>query len=310
MKALFNDSAPDYDEDTLFREFKRQSRDLSENLKEISYKYRECPEYPGKDVINSGVTILNSLLPISSSFSFFNDLLQKKDNILNFCDDYENLKTFFSGAQNKIFAEAVKAAQSFERNKYAIFDNDIPDLAENIYAITSMTNPYKEIYRLPELVDKYNKALFDQCQKAGQPLLDSLEDKKKKIFAKLEGKSYSDEFYVPLANRFSDIEQRVKKCTEPCLLDNISREIDRLNTDLLNEIDSKEAELAVAASTGTESEAALPKTQRTKYISMRTLLSSSSWRIETEEDIDTHLAQLKHRILTEMKDDDIISVEF
>jgi len=310
MKALFNDSASDYDEDMLFREFKRQGQDLLRNLKELLYKYQGCSEYPGKLVIDTGITILNSLLLISSPFSFFDDLSQKKDVILNFCDDYEDLKTFFSGIQSRIFADAVMAVQSFERNKYAIFDKEIFELAADISAITGMTNPYKEIQNLPDLLDKYTKALLNQCQKAMQPLLASLDEIKKKIFTKLEGKSYKDEFYVSMLNRFDSIEQKIKKCTEPCLLDNMIREIDRLNTDLLNEIDSKETELATAAPTGDASGTTLPKTRRTNHVSIKSLVSASSWRIETEDDIDMYLAQLRHRILAEMRDDDIINVEF
>jgi hypothetical protein len=309
MKALFNDSAPDDDEDMLFQEFKRQGRDLLVYLKELLYKYRECPEYPGKFVIDTGIEILNSLLSISSPFSFFGELSKKKDDILNFYNYYENIKIFLSGPQSGIFANAVMAVQSFERNAYKIIDGEIIELAENISAITSMANPYKEIFKLPELVDKYTKALIDQCKKAMHPLLESLDEIKKRIFTKLEGKSYKDEFYISMVNRFNDMEQKVKKCTEPCFFDNMAREIDRLNTDLLNEIDRKDLELTVAAA-GASSEVTLSKTRRTNHISIKSLINSPSWRIETEEDIDMHLAQLRHRILTEIKDDDILSVEF
>jgi hypothetical protein len=310
MKALFNDSASDYDEDKLFSEFKNQGRILSINLIELQYKYRECQKYPGKVVVDTGITILNSLLDIKLPFSFFGDLIQKKDDILNFCDDFENIKTFFSGQQCKIFAEAVMAAQSFERNAYKIIDREVFELAANINSIINMPNPYKEIHKLPELVDKYNKALIDQCEKAKQPLQNYIDEIKKNIFTKLEGKSFKNEFYISMINRFNDMEQKVKKCTEPCLLDNMIREIDRINTDLLNEIDMKEAELAAAAPTGDASKVNPIRTRNINHISIRSLVSPPSWRIEEEDDIDTHLTQLKHRILAEMKDDDIIIVDF
>jgi len=309
MKALFNDSASDYDEDKLFSEFKRRGQDLLGTLEKLLYNYRDCQEYPGKAIIETGKTLLNSMIHIKSQFLFFNDLIQKKDDILNFFDDYENINTFFSGIQCEIFAKAVMAVQSFERNKYTIYDNEIPELAVNINSITKMINPYKEIQKLPELIDKYNKALMDQCEKAKQPLLNSINDIKKNIFTKLKGKSFEDEFYVSMGNRFDEMEKKVKKCIEPCLLDNMIREIDRLNMDLLNEINIKEAELAAVAPAGASAKVTPPKIRRINYISIRSLVNSS-WQIEEEDDIDTHLAQLKHRILAEMKDDDIISVEF
>jgi hypothetical protein len=309
MKALFNDSVPDDGEDMLFQKFKQQGEILLRNLNELLYKYRECSKYPGKGVIDAGIEILSNLRSISSPFSFFSELNKNKDDILNFCNDYENLNTFFSGSQSKIFAEAVMAEQSFKRNSYKIIDREINEIAANISAITSMTNPYKEIIKLPELVDKYTKAMADQCQKARQPLLESLNEIKRRIFIRLEGKLYKDEFYIPMINRFDEMEQKIKKCTEPCYFDNMVREIDRLNTDLLNEIDRKEEELTAAAPTGSVLDVTLPKRRHTNHVSIKSLISSPSWRIETESDIDIHLAQLRQKILAEMKDGDIKNVE-
>jgi hypothetical protein len=305
MKALFNDSAPDDDEDTLFHNFKEHGKELMDNLKDILNKYQICPEYPQKNVIEDGYKILNSLLSISSPFVFFGEISQKKDELLNFCDDFESLKIFFSGSQSGIFKDAAKAAQSFERNKYAIYDKETFELATQISAITGMANPYKEISALPELIDKYGKSLADQCQKTSQPILVSLEKMKEKIKAGLEGKPYKDEVALSLVRRFDAMEQKVRNCAEPCLLDNMVREIDRLNTDMLNEIDKKEAELAIK-----DEDSPPPKMRRTNHVSIRSLVSSPAWRIETEDEIEAYLAQLRHRILTEMKDDYIISVEF
>jgi len=48
----------------------------------------------------------------------------------------------------------------------------------------------------------------------------------------------------------------------------------------------------------------------TRHVSIRTLVDTPSWRMETADDVKRHLSELEHRITAEMKDDDILSVEF
>jgi hypothetical protein len=310
MKAFFNDSAPDDDEDELYQKFKQKGRNLLEQFERFAYKYREYPEYPGEAVVAGGIDILQHILPVSSSFSFFDELSRKKDEMLDFAEDKENIENFFSGPQSAIFANAVNATKSFDRNINFITGNEIQDHVAGIKSIISMKNPYKEIYKLPDLTDKYNKALAEQCQKDREPLLFSLEDKKKSIVAKLAGKSYGDDFNASLIIRFDAMEKKIKKCGEPSLLKVMNYEIDLIYTDALNEVDIRDAELAETQAKGPLSGDPARKPKHTNHVPIKSLVNSPSWHIETADDIDNHLTDLRRRISAEMKDDDILSVEF
>jgi hypothetical protein len=315
MKDLFNDSAPDDDEDTLHKKFKHLGQDLLRQLEDFSHKYRECPEYPGEAIIKSGIDILQNILPISSSYSFFSELSQKKDDILDFSEDYENIKTFFSGSQSGIFAGAVKAVKSFERNKNFISGSGIPDLVTDINAITDMPNPYKDIFRLPDLTDTYTKALAEQCQKDREPLLSSLEEKKKSVFAKLEGKSYGDDLNAALIKRFDAMERKIKECDEPSLLKSMNYELDRIYTDALNEIEAVKIDAFNAISKQPlhfQDQVKIKeefKINITTHISIKSL-NISAWHIETTDDLEKYITDLRHKISAELRDDTIISVEF
>jgi hypothetical protein len=173
-----------------------------------------------------------------------------------------------------------------------------------------MSSPYKDIFKLPDLTDKYTTALAEQCQKDREPLLSNLEDNKKSIFTKLEGKSYKDDFNASLIKRFDAMERKIKECNEPATLKSMNYEIDLIYTDALNEIDMKDAEINIVPPKGSTSDAPPLKTKHTNHVPIKSLVSSPSWRIETIDDIDEYLTELKLRIAAEMKDDDIISVEF
>ena len=48
----------------------------------------------------------------------------------------------------------------------------------------------------------------------------------------------------------------------------------------------------------------------TKTVPIKTVTRTSSWRLESEKDIDAYLAQLKSNLMSELEKTDIINVEF
>ena len=51
-------------------------------------------------------------------------------------------------------------------------------------------------------------------------------------------------------------------------------------------------------------------TKRRKNVSIKALAQTSSWRIESDADIDTYLAALRTRLEAELDADTIVNVEF
>lgn len=53
-----------------------------------------------------------------------------------------------------------------------------------------------------------------------------------------------------------------------------------------------------------------PKPKKKKNVGIKTVALTSSWRIETEEDIDKALATLRQNLKAQLEEDTIINVEF
>ena len=53
-----------------------------------------------------------------------------------------------------------------------------------------------------------------------------------------------------------------------------------------------------------------PKIKKRKNISIKTVNVAASWQIESAQDVDKHLASLRERILGELEEDTVISIEF
>ena len=49
---------------------------------------------------------------------------------------------------------------------------------------------------------------------------------------------------------------------------------------------------------------------KTKNVSIKRMAHTSSWRLQTAEDVDKYLEQLRHALLKELETSDIVNIEF
>jgi hypothetical protein len=135
-----------------------------------------------------------------------------------------------------------------------------------------------------------------------------LVESKNTVIKELSSKSFKDELNAQFMASFNDEEHKIKSCNSLFDLSGIKSEIDKIKINALNTIAAKEAEKAavVHASGG---QVVPLKTKKTKHVGIKTLSPSASWRIESEEDIDLHLAQIKHMVLKELNDETVVQVE-
>lgn len=87
---------------------------------------------------------------------------------------------------------------------------------------------------------------------------------------------------------------------------------------LLNEMDKRDAELATPPTPPVQpgDPPVTPPTppvrpaKRRKNLAIKSLTQTTSWRIESDADIDAYLAALRRRLESELDPDTIVNVEF
>lgn len=130
-----------------------------------------------------------------------------------------------------------------------------------------------------------------------------------------------DKFYNRVIRSFDDLKDRATHCNNVATLKNLRHETDSLKVRLLNEIGAEEdrilAELAAkeaaesAQTHGTDTPAnPAPKQKKHKTISVKTLTSHTTWRIESDEDIKSYLAELEKKLIAAIEDDTVVNIEF
>lgn len=325
IKELFGTSVTSDDDDSVMNSFRTYAQSLISELDIMNTHLQNKPALPGKKVITNGKTILRNAVQIQNPFEFFEQLHNKRDTFFDFAEDYEPVKAFYNGEQKSIFEKALFSMGIYDDSKTFIVDDKVEGIVSLVKEILFKDQPYKEIHKLPDLIDKFNDAYLNILNTMEAPVLASIDDAKKTVFKELDQREYKDGFSSRFNQLFNEITKKAKECNNVAVLQNIKVEADALKVRLLNEISKKDEEIAKAkekekekeyeeGGDGGNSEVADPPVpvvfKKQKHVSIKSINVSSSWQIETHEDIEKHLQTLRSKLMERLEENTVINIEF
>ena len=140
----------------------------------------------------------------------------------------------------------------------------------------------------------------------------------------LEGKECKDTFINKVHERFTEIKEKAETCNNVATLQNIKVEADALKVRLLNEISAAEARIIgskipktppvlgddLVAENNPVPYIKKPKIKTQKTVSIKSINTETTWRIETEADVDNYVETLRAKIKQNVKEDTILNIEF
>ena len=150
----------------------------------------------------------------------------------------------------------------------------------------------------------------------------SIDEARSRVVEELEGKECKETLYKKSMDRFSEINEKAKTCNNVAVLQNIKVEADALKVRILNEIMTEEARILASKQpinlpvskddyvAETPPVYHQPKVKSQKTVSIKSINSEATWRIETEEDIDRYIKSLKNKIKQNIIEDTILNIEF
>jgi hypothetical protein len=211
----------------------------------------------------------------------------------------------------------------YEDSKVYIVDQPLENVVGDIQQILRMENPYREIPKLPELLEQFGTIYMKILDKKQAPVLTTITDDSNRVFDVLRTKTYKDKKNESYRKQFTDLKDKAEHCNNVSTLRSYADQSDALKIRLLDEmrdIDKKIAEKKKAAeqqekngkTTPDVAEApAVPySVKKIKNVSIKTVTCTSSWRLTSAEDVDTCIEDLKKRLLEELDTDTIINIEF
>ncbi len=334
LKELFHTSSPSDDEDAVMNYFISFANKLITELRVMKKDYDRA-KYPGLKVIEEGIRIMSDIVHIQFPVEFFQTVSKKQDDLLDFAEDYEPIKAFFAGEQKGIFDKSLLYLEKYDDSKTYIVDTELENVVDAVRAIVKKDKPFADIPKLPELLkqftDVYSKVLDDQLA----PVLDAISESQKRVFEVLNTKEYKESKINAYNDMFLEIQNGAESCTNVSTLRGYADRAEALKIRLLNEMDKMDQEIAIkkAEEVRKKLEAEAKEngqydtdmierqvskvaeengyhSQHIKNVTFKKISKSSSWRIESVEDLDKHLNELRNNLLLELDDNTIVNVEF
>ena len=330
MKELFGTAGVAEDEDSIMKSFQRYAQSTINEILRLEPLYQNY-KYPGKKVLDTGKKLMQNVVQIQSPLEFFKHVSQNREEFYDFAEDYEPVKAFFAGEQQQIFTRALDMLAIYDDSKTYIVDEELEKIVAQMREITRQDKPYPNIPKLPELRSKFMLAYSKILEREEKPVLDAIDQAKDRVFEVLDTKEYAAEKRTKYYEQFSEIRKGAEHCNNVSSLRSFADKADALKIRLMNEMDAldrkiaydkalkakKEAEEAAckAKEEGKEAPVVTPvpepvKIKKTKNVTIKNMTNTSSWRLESEKDIDKYLVALRKALMEELEGTDIINVEF
>ena len=313
IKELFGTSLTSEDEDSGMRTFQKYSQNRIGEMNTLLVNYNQYA-YPGKKIIEEGKKLMQAVVQITEPKEFYEYVSKHQDDLLDYAEDYEPVKTFFGGEQQQIFTRALDMLEIYDDSKTYIVDKALEDIVAQIKSIVEMQAPYREIPKLPDLRNKFMNAYTDILEKAAVPVKQSIEADRDRVIEVVDTKEYKDEKKPEYQEMFVEIWNGADTCNNVSRLRAYADKASALKIRLLDEMSDLDAALAAkkAASGDVPTPDVVVKVpqKKTKNVTIKTVAHTSSWRIEKAEDVDKYINQLKKSLLDELNENDIVNVEF
>ena len=246
MKDLLTYTCPSDDDDTIMNAFMKRADNLKNDLEKLEIMYNNQPAYPCRKIITNGKKLLIDVLDCKYPTEFFSLVDQTQDDFLDFAEDYEPIKKFFAGDQVKIWDNSLNLMKIYDESKTYIVNKDVESAVTAIKAILYKDNPFSDIYKLPDLNNKFRTAYMVLVKAEQAPVLDTINEARKRVFDVLNASRCKDKFYNRVLNGFDDLHEKATHCNNVATLKNIRYEADALKVRLLNEIQAEDNRILAA----------------------------------------------------------------
>lgn len=292
-KGLFHVVAVPGDEDGLMQRFKELTRAEVSDIKELLAYYRD-KNYPDKNILEKGKTLLESILAIKDVFEFYRKLTVVKDELLEYEESVVDVKNFFKN-QQEYFDRALKNLATYKRNKTYVQDDEAIQTVQEIEEIVYAPKPYSQIPKLPVLVSTFQSRFAALLKEEIAPVKKVIENDWDMVAAALKKHSLDElPIYDSCRQRFLGLLKRLKDCSNFSEAIAMKEESDRLKLRCFDEIEQKKRKDEDPGGSG------YPQKELVT-VSVAHLFRSSKI-LETAEDIDELLNELRVRLSNELKE--------
>ncbi|MBE7105492.1 BREX system P-loop protein BrxC [Bacillus cereus] len=317
-KEMFETTALPTDEDGLMNGFKKLLTSEQNKIEVLLANYRHV-FYPGQDVLKDGKEIIEQMLNISDTASFFNKAKQLQDDCFDYAEDVELVKAFFE-TQRDIYDDAMKRLSIFKQNETYVTDQNVTAIIDNIAKIVNHKEPYNNIKQLPKFIKEFDDLFVVLLEKECEPIKVIIEADYQTVVDELnKHEELKDFFFSKYKNSFDGLKERLAHVNNFYEAIAMQTESDRLKVrcidDIANEIERRKPKVIPPvvkhdSETGGGTKAVEPEVvyvPKKKTLSKNTLIRGTK-TIENKEDIEAFLDEIRKHLQHELEDGAVIKL--
>ena len=301
----FNEISLSDDEDGMIRDFKERCIGHTiDKLRDIlgNYNNIKAYQYPGKQVIEDALRLFNSIANIRDTSEVFEEVSNRKDEIAEITPKIDTISEFFKGSQKEQFDKVRETIITYENNKdYVDNTQELKDVVGKILDILKAEEPYSSIHELPTLRSELISILVDMYEKKSAPIIEMANKTIEYIENELNNAGInSDDFGKGYIDNCKGIIDSLQHSNE--LKDIYAQEtrLGQMKDSFIIALDKKKYQMSKPKDDNTKSDE--PVMAKTRKIVRTDMLMNRSYEINTKEDIDKYIKELRDKLLKELEE--------
>ena len=308
----FNEISLSDDEDGMVRDFKERCIGHTiEKLRDIlgNYNNIKAYQYPGKQVIEDALRLFNSISNIRDTSEVFEEVSNRKDEIAEITPKIDTISEFFKGSQKEQFDKVRDTIITYENNKdYVDNTQELKDVVGKILDILKAEEPYSSIHELPTLRSELISILVDMYEKKSAPIIEMANKTIEYIENELNNAGInSDDFGKGYIDNCKGIIDSLQHSNE--LKDIYAQEtrLGQMKDSFIIALDKKKYEMSKPKDDNTKSDE--PVMAKTRKIVRTDMLMNRSYEINSKEDIDKYIEELRNKLIKELEENNNLTIK-
>ena len=297
------------DEDGMVEDFKNDCLQSTLNkLNKIAGYYHISGskyQYPGQDVKDNATTLMERLLRIRDVGEFFKEVSNCKDELTTLAPKIEMVLDFFDGTQKDQFDEAKRIITIYDNNKdYADKTDELTNVADKMVSILTSSEPYSEINKLPTLRKDLIDILTNMYEVKSEPIIKMINDTINYFEEETKKAEIDESFGKYYIDTCKNVIETLNTSNE--LKDIYAQEarIKQLEDKFINALEYEKSKKQATDEQGQVQEEKIIK----RTIVRTDSLMNRSYEINSKEDIDKYVEELKEKLLKEFEKNNNLTI--
>lgn len=307
-RDAFDDIDLPNDEDGMLQKFKKDLQDMLNKLnsKSAEYLVETKYPYPGKSIIDNYNSLITKIIKIKENLDVFTEVSNSKEEFNTLAPKVEEIFNFFNGPQKLCFDESKKTIEVFDNNVDFIDNNEeVTSTVKEIKDILTNEEPYSKIQELPLFREKLNNLLTSMYEEKAKPIIEEVKDTITYFENETENAGVDVSFADGYINTCKNMINALNTSNELRNIYAQKTRIEQFKETFDNALEYEKSKKDAINESGEVVEEKL----KTRTIVRTENLIRRSYEINSKEDIDKFINELRDKLLKEFEKNNNLTIK-